>query len=263
MNKPHVPAPSVVPPNSHSKVKHVIPIMSGKGGVGKSSVTALLAHALKRKGYSVGVLDADITGPSIPRMLGIKERAVYGESGLEASVSDAGIKIMSMNLLLPEEESPVIWRAPLITGAIRQFWTETTWGDLDYLLVDLPPGTGDAPLTVMQILPVTGVIIVMSPQELVAMIVKKAIRMAQEMDKKVLGIIENMSYVVCPKCQEKIELFGKSSGEAVSRDTGVPLLARLPIDPTLAGLADSGRVAEYNSAEYNALAEEVVHSLGE
>lgn len=261
MNRPQVPAPSVLPPNNNSKIKHIIPIMSGKGGVGKSSVTALLACALSAQGHMVGVLDADITGPSIPRMLGIKGRAVYGESGLKASTTDSGIKVMSMNLLLPEEESPVIWRAPLITGAIRQFWTETTWGDLDYLLVDLPPGTGDAPLTVMQILPVTGVIMVMSPQDLVAMIVKKAIRMVQEMDKKVLGLIENMSYVVCPKCQEIIELFGKSSGEAVSRDTGVPLLARLPIDPTLAALADSGRVAEYHSSEYTALAEKITRNL--
>ena len=200
-----------------NEVKNIIAVMSGKGGVGKSLVTALLAIALKRQGKEVGILDADITGSSIPRMFGINSRPIGSETGLMPVVSESGIEIMSMNLLLPQEDSAVIWRAPLLSKAISQFWTDVLWGKLDYLLVDLPPGTADAPLTVMQSLPVTGVIIVSTPQGLVEMIVKKAVNMAQTMNKPILGIVENMSYFYVPEIKKKYELFGESKGEALAK----------------------------------------------
>ncbi|AEE90457.1 ATPase-like, ParA/MinD [Tepidanaerobacter acetatoxydans Re1] len=230
-----------------NRIKKVIAVMSGKGGVGKSTVTGLLAVSLKKQGYSVGIMDADITGPSIPRMFGINKRPENLEFGLMPAESSTGIRIMSLNLLLENEDDPVIWRGPLIGNAIQQFWNDVVWGDLDYLLVDLPPGTSDAPLTVMQSLPVDGLIVVSSPQELVGMVVKKAVKMANMMDIRVIGLIENYSYMVCPKCKEKIEVFGKSRGEEGAKEANVPYLGSLPIDYKLAKFCDEGRIEEYES----------------
>jgi len=237
-------------PHQLTHIKHILAVMSGKGGVGKSSVTALLASTLSRKGYHVGVLDADITGPSIPRMFGIKERPTGIEDGiLPPETPGLGIRVMSMNLLLPKEDEAVIWRGPLIGGAIKQFWKDVVWGDLDFLLVDLPPGTSDAPLTVMQSLPLDGLIIVSSPQDLAVMIVRKAIRMAAIMNVPIIGLVENMAYVNCPKCGEKIFAFGEPQGEKVAAETGVPLLATLPVDPYLSRLADRGKIEGYRADE--------------
>ncbi len=228
--------------NHYGKIQNVIAVMSGKGGVGKSSITALLASALNKKGLRVGVLDADITGPSIPKVFGVKERAeVIGEAILPSETTK-GIKIMSINLLLENEEDPVIWRGPLIAGTVKQFFEQVDWGDLDYLVVDLPPGTGDVPLTVMQSLPLNGLIVVSSPQELVALIVKKAIHMAGKMNIPILGLIENMSYFECPDCKRITELFGKSRAEVVASETGISLLGRLPIMPEVAQLSDEGKI---------------------
>jgi hydrogenase maturation protease len=227
--------------------------MSGKGGVGKSLVTALLAIALKRQGFNVGILDADITGASVPRMFGITTRPFGSETGILPVVSQSGIEVMSMNLLLPQGESAVIWRAPLLSKAIGQFWTDVVWGKLDYLLIDLPPGTADAPLTVMQTIPINGVVIVSTPQGLVEMIVKKAVDMAQKMNKPVLGIVENMSYFYVPELKKKYELFGESKGEALAKSANAPLLAQLPIDPELARLCDNGRIEDYQNESVAAL----------
>ena len=210
-------------PEELNEVKHIVAVMSGKGGVGKSLVTALLAIALKRQGKNVGILDADITGSSIPRMFGLIARPFGSETGLLPVVSESGIEIMSMNLLLPQEESAVVWRAPLLSKAITQFWTDVVWGKLDYLLIDLPPGTSDAPLTVMQSMPLSGVIIVSTPQGLVEMIVKKAVDMAQKMNKPILGIVENMSYFYVPELKKKYELFGESKGASLARAAQAPL----------------------------------------
>jgi Mrp family chromosome partitioning ATPase len=229
-------------------------VMSGKGGVGKSLVTVLLAASLARDGYSVGVLDADITGPSIPKMLGLTERAGVSELGIFPVTTSLGIRVMSINLLLPQEDMPVIWRGPLIGGTIKQFWKDVVWGDLDYLMVDLPPGTSDAALTVMQSIPLDGVVMVSSPQELAGMVVRKGVRMAEQMKVPVLGVVENMSYFVCPDTGKHHEIFGPSRGEELARAAGAPLLARLPLDPALARLPDSGRLEEYESEEYEILA---------
>ncbi|MCG0278471.1 MAG: Mrp/NBP35 family ATP-binding protein [Thermanaeromonas sp.] len=219
--------------------------MSGKGGVGKSSVTALLAVALAREGYQVGILDADITGPSIPKMFNI-HRSLQGSTlGILPAESLLGIKIVSLNLLLPHEDDPVIWRGPLIAGAVKQFWTDVVWGELDYLLVDLPPGTGDAPLTVMQSFPLAGIVIVSSPQELANMIVRKAIKMASLMKVKILGLVENMSYVLCPDCGKEIYIFGPSRAEEAAAKAGIPLLGILPLDPELTALSDRGKIENY------------------
>lgn len=228
--------------NPYGTIKHTIAVMSGKGGVGKSSITALLAVGLKRKGFKVGVLDADITGPSIPKVFGIKGRAeVIGETILPRE-SVTGVKIISINLLLEKEDDPVIWRGPLIAGTVKQFYEQVDWGDLDYLIVDLPPGTGDVPLTVMQSLPLDGLIVVSSPQELVALIVKKAIHMAKMMNIPIMGLIENMSYFECRECHQKSEVFGKSRIEKVSQESSIPILGKLPIMPEIAELSDEGRV---------------------
>ncbi|MBA7610155.1 Iron-sulfur cluster carrier protein [subsurface metagenome] len=234
-------------PKDLNEISHIIAVMSGKGGVGKSLVASLTAVALKRQGYEVGILDADITGPSIPKMFGISTRPSGSESGILPVTSKSGIAVMSINLFLPSEDDAVIWRGPLIGRAITQFWEEVLWGKLDYLIVDLPPGTADAPLTVMQTLPVSGVIIVFTPQDLTTMIVKKAIRMAQQMGKSVLGVIENMSYLYVPEMDKKIELFGKSRGEEMARAAHAPLLGQLPIDPQLARLCDEGDIERYDS----------------
>lgn len=228
-----------------NRIKKVIAVMSGKGGVGKSTVTGLLAVSLRKQGYTVGIMDADITGPSIPKMFGINKRPENIGIGLMPVESASGIRIMSLNLLLENEDDPVIWRGPLIGNAIKQFWEDVIWGDLDYLLVDLPPGTSDAPLTVMQSLPLDGIIIVSSPQELVGMVVKKAVKMANMMNLPVIGLIENYSYVVCPKCGEKIEVFGKTRGEEGAKEANIPYLGSLSLDPKLANFCDEGKIEEY------------------
>ncbi len=230
--------------NPYGNIKHVIAVMSGKGGVGKSSVTALLATWLKEKGHKVGILDADITGPSIPKLFGIRGKAKSREGALLPAVTAEGIGIMSINLMLDKEDQPVIWRGPLISGVVKQFYEEVDWGDLDFLVVDLPPGTGDAPLTVMQFLPLDGIVVVTSPQELVGLIVRKAIHMAKMMNVPVVGFVENMSYLQCPKCGEVIELFGPSKGKRVEGETGIPFLGSLPLIPDIARLGDEGRIEQ-------------------
>jgi len=230
-----------------NKIDRTLAVMSGKGGVGKSLVSSLVAIALKRQGYEVGILDADITGPSIPRMFGLKVQPSGNENGLLPVLSKSGIEIMSINLLLPSEDDAVIWRGPLIGRAITQFWEEVLWGKLDYLIVDLPPGTADAPLTVMQQLPISGIIIVFTPQDLTAMVVRKAVKMARQMGKHILGVIENMSYLYVPEIDKKVELFGKSRGEEMARAADAPLLGQLPIDPELAKLCDEGNIERYDA----------------
>ncbi len=221
-------------------MKKVIGVISGKGGVGKSFVAASLATALRKRGFAVGILDADITGPSIPKMYGLHGPAVGSEMGIYPIETDDGIEVMSVNLLMEDEEAPVVWRGPVIAGTVKQFWTDVVWGDLDYLLVDMPPGTGDVPLTVFQSLPVDGVIIVTSPQDLVRMIVAKAYNMAGLMDIPVLGIVENYSYLECPECGAKIPVFGESHIEEIAEDLCIDVLGRLPLDPAFAEIADAG-----------------------
>lgn len=238
-------APEKLPQPEQSSIKHTIAVMSGKGGVGKSTVTALVAAQLAKKLKSVGILDADITGPSIPKLFGVKEQPVSLPKGIVPPKSRLGIRIMSLNLLLPHEDDPVVWRGPLIASAVKQFWTDVIWGDLDYLMVDLPPGTGDAPLTVMQSLPLDGLIVVSSPQELAVMVVKKAIKMAEMLKVPILGLIENMSYLTCPRCGEKIELFGPSRAEKIVEEKQIRLLGSLPVDPKLAELGDKGEIEKY------------------
>ena len=223
-----------------SKVKKVIGIVSGKGGVGKSSVTSLMALTMARKGYKVGILDADITGPSIPKMFGVHGPAMGSEMGILPIAAEDGTKIMSINLLMEDEEAPVIWRGPVIAGTVKQFWSDVVWGDLDYLFVDMPPGTGDVPLTVFQSLPVDGIVIVTSPQELVQMIVKKAYNMAGMMDIPVLGVVENYSYLKCPDCGKEIKLFGESHIDEVASELAMQVLGKMPLDPAYAELADEG-----------------------
>lgn len=232
-----------------SSVKKVIGIVSGKGGVGKSLVTALTAVTLARRGCTVGILDADITGPSIPKLFGIKEKAMSNEWGILPCKSKMGIDIMSVNLLLENEKDPVIWRGPVIAGVVKQFWTDVIWSDVEYLFVDMPPGTGDVPLTVFQSLPVDGIIVVASPQELVSMIVGKAVLMAKKMDIPILGIIENMSYLKCPDCGKEIKLFGNSHVEETAKEFDIPILAKIPIDPKLADNCDQGLI-ELFEGEY-------------
>lgn len=227
-----------VAPNEYTHVKKVIGVVSGKGGVGKSMVTASLARMMREQGYSVGILDADITGPSIPKMYGIHEHAVGNELGMFPCIAKDETRIMSVNLLLDSEDTPVIWRGPIIAGVVTQFWNEVLWGDLDYLFVDMPPGTGDVPLTVFQSLPVDGVIIVTSPQDLVQMIVKKAYYMAKQMDVPVLGIVENYSYLECPDCGKKIPVFGESHVEETAEELGVKVLGKMPLDPKLASIVE-------------------------
>ncbi len=248
-------------PKELNEVKNIVAIMSGKGGVGKSLVTSLIGISLARRGYEVGILDADITGPSIPRMFGISGRPAGSESGILPVLSHLGIGIMSINLLLPNEEDAVIWRGPLIAKVITQFWEDVLWGKLDYLLVDLPPGTADAPLTVMQVLPLSGVVVVFSPQELAMMVVKKAVQMAQKMSVPIIGVVENMSYFLLPDSGKRIELFGKSKGEEMAKVTGAPLLGQLPIDPQLAQLCDEGNIERYESTVLSSLADAFLKSM--
>lgn len=228
--------------NEHSSVKKVIAVMSGKGGVGKSMVTGLSAIAANKKGYVTGILDADVTGPSIPKMFGIHRKAVGSEFGILPEATDSKIRIMSINLLTENETDPVVWRGPVIGGVVEQFWTDVFWGDLDVLFIDMPPGTGDVPLTVFQSLPIDGIIVVTSPQDLVSMIVTKAVNMAKLMNIPILGMVENMSYLSCPDCGKKIEVFGKSKAEQVAAANGIKLLEKLPIEPELAELVDKGQI---------------------
>lgn len=233
--------------NAFSNIDHIIGVVSGKGGVGKSMVTASLANAMTLQGFSTGILDADITGPSIPKMYGIKGSAESDGNGIYPKMAANGIEIMSTNLLLPNEEDPVIWRGPVIAGVVKQFYTDVIWGQLDYLFVDMPPGTGDVPLTVFQSLPVDGVIIVTSPQDLVRMIVTKAYNMAKMMDIPVLGIVENYSYMNCPHCGEKIYPFGESHIDEIAKELGVPVLGKIPMNPEYAKASDAGDFAAVNN----------------
>lgn len=233
-----------VPANEYTHVKKVIGVVSGKGGVGKSMVTASLARMMREQGYSVGILDADITGPSIPKMYGIHEHAVGNELGMFPCIAKDETRIMSVNLLLDSEDTPVIWRGPIIAGVVKQFWNEVLWGDLDYLFVDMPPGTGDVPLTVFQSLPVDSVVIVSSPQDLVQMIVKKAYYMARQMDISILGIVENFSYLECPDCKKKISVFGESRVDEIAKELNIDVLGKMPIDPKLAEMVEQEKFYE-------------------
>ena len=240
--------------NPKAKVNKVIAVVSGKGGVGKSTVTSMLAVAMARTGKRVGILDADITGPSVPTAFGVSECQGATEAGLYPALSRGGIQVMSINLLLDDNTAPVVWRGPVIAGAVKQFWTDVVWEDVDYLFVDMPPGTGDVPLTVFQSLPVDGIVIVTSPQDLVSMIVSKAVRMANMMHIPVLGFVENYSYLQCPDCGKKIKVFGKSKLDQVAKDFDLPILARLPIDPAVSEAFDNGLMETVNTdALQNAL----------
>ena len=230
----------IEPCNAHSNVKKVIGIVSGKGGVGKSLVTSMLAITMNRRELNTAILDADITGPSIPKIFGVKGPVTGDDKGIFPAVSKMGTKIMSLNLLVDEETTPVVWRGPVIAGTVKQFWTDVYWDTVDWMFVDMPPGTGDVPLTVFQSLPLDGIVIVTSPQELVSMIVAKAVRMAKLMNIPVLGIVENMSYLKCPDCGKEISVFGQSHVEEVAKEYGLEVLARVPIDPALANLCDKG-----------------------
>ena len=236
-------------PHELSRIKKVIGVVSGKGGVGKSMVTAMSAVISNRLGYKTAVLDADVTGPSIPKMFGIRSKAEGNDLGILPAVSAKGTKIMSLNLLVEHETDPVVWRGPVIAGMVKQFWTDVIWGDVDFMFVDMPPGTGDVPLTVFQSIPLDGIIVVASPQELVSMIVEKAVNMAAMMSVPVLGLVENMSYVVCPDCGTKIKVFGDSHIEDVAIRHSIPLLARIPLDPALSRASDAGLI-ELTNVDY-------------
>lgn len=240
-----------------SNIKNVIVVMSGKGGVGKSSFSSLIAIALNKKGYKVGILDGDITGPSIPKLFGLHGNPQMSEFGAYPMKSENGISVMSMNLLLPSDDEPVVWRGPVISGVIKQFWEEVIWGDIDYLVVDLPPGTGDATLTILQNLPVNGVYMVTSPQDLANMIVRKGIKMVEMMNIPVLGIAENMSYLSCPDCGKKIHLFGESNIAETCTAHKVPLIGKFPLDPQLAQLGDAGKIEAYEGAVLDILMENI------
>ena len=243
--------PKVSDAQKASHVGKVIAVMSGKGGVGKSSVTSMLAVSLMRQGYKVGVLDADITGPSIPKIFGVTGRAGVSNTGILPSKSRDGIKLMSLNLMIETEDDPVILRGPLITQIVNQFWTDVIWGELDYLLIDLPPGTGDVPITVFQSLPIDGIVIVTSPQALANMVVRKAIKMARNYEPPIYGLIENMAYVQCPDCKKRIEIFGKPKGEEEALRSSIPYLGELAIDPELVALSDAGKIEDYQSAAFD------------
>lgn len=237
--------------NPKASVKKVIAVVSGKGGVGKSTVTSLLASTMQRKGYSAAILDADITGPSIPKTFGVQCCEGADEDGLHPGLSKTGIQLMSINLLLDNETEPVLWRGPILAGAVKQFWTDVIWENVDYMFVDMPPGTGDVPLTVFQSLPIDGLIIVTSPQDLVSMIVSKAVKMANMMNIPILGFVENYSYLRCPDCGKKIEVFGKSHLDSVAAKYSIPILARLPINSNIAEMCDDGEIESLEVEEIN------------
>ena len=241
--------------NEFSHVKKVIGVISGKGGVGKSMVTSLLAVLMKRQGYQTAILDADITGPSIPKAFGVKEKAKGNEAGILPNETVMGIKMMSVNLLLPDETDPVIWRGPVIAGTVKQFWTDVIWEDVDYMFVDMPPGTGDVPLTVFQSLPVDGIIIVTSPQELVSMIVGKAVKMAKRMNIPILGLVENMSYAVCPDCGKELKIFGESHLDEIAKEYEIEHTAKLPIDSKLSAAMDKGSIELFEGTWLDGMAD--------
>jgi Mrp family chromosome partitioning ATPase len=247
----------LVPPNQDARIKRIVGVVSGKGGVGKSMTTALLSILMNRKGYRTAVLDADVTGPSIPKAFGLHGKVMADEDGIIPAVSDGGIKVMSSNLILETEDTPVIWRGPVIAGAVKQFWSEVRWGDVDYMFVDMPPGTGDVPLTVFQSIPLDGIIIVTSPQDLVSMIVSKAVNMANAMEIPVLGLIENYSYVQCGNCGEKISVFGESHVEEVAEKFALPVLAKVPIDPGLAWALDNEAAEDFSGDWLDGAADQI------
>ena len=244
-------------PHAKSSVKKVIGVVSGKGGVGKSLTTALLASYAQKQGLSVGIMDADITGPSIPRMFGVTERITGDEKGINTVLSPSGMQMVSMNLLLDEETSPVIWRGMVISGTVMQFWTDVIWQDVDILFIDMPPGTGDVPLTVFQSIPVAGIVIVTTPQDLVKMVVEKAVNMAKIMKIPVLGLVENMSYLSCPDCGKKIEIFGHSRAQETATEYGIPSVAQLPLDRNISVLADAGRIEDYDGGALSEIFKEI------
>ncbi len=250
----------IEPLNAQSSVKKVIGVVSGKGGVGKSLVTGMLATLFSRKGYKTAVMDADITGPSIPKMFGVGGRAKGTQEGILPAISRNKIEIMSVNLLLENPSDPVIWRGPVIAGVVKQFWTDVIWGDVDYMFVDMPPGTGDVPLTVFQSIPLDGIVIVASPQDLVAMIVNKAVGMANMMNIPILGVVENMSYVECPDCGKKIKLYGDSHIDAVCAENGIPLLAQIPISPDITHACDMGLIEDFGG-DFLDLAVETIENM--
>jgi Mrp family chromosome partitioning ATPase len=250
--------PQLTEAQKASKIGKIIAVMSGKGGVGKSSVTSMLAVSLMRQGYKVGILDADITGPSIPKIFGITEKANVNKIGVTTPESKGGIKVMSLNLMLENEDDPVIWRGSIITQLVQQFWTDVIWGELDYLLIDLPPGTGDVPITIFQSIPVNGVVMVTSPQQLAGMIVRKAINMVKKYDTPFYGLIENMAYVSCPDCDKKIEVFGSPKGEEEAQKNEIPYLGQLPLDPALSAMSDLGKIEDYQTTNFDEIVKKML-----
>ena len=248
----------LAPANKLSNVKHVIAVVSGKGGVGKSTVTSMMAVAMNKLGYKTAILDADITGPSIPQAFGLHQPASGSDDGIIPAVTKDGIKIMSINLLLSKETDPVVWRGPVVAGAVKQFWTDVCWGDVDFMFVDMPPGTGDVPLTVFQSLPLSGILIVASPQELVGMIVEKAVRMANLMNIPILGLVENMSYVECPDCGKHINVFGESHVDEIAAQYHISQVARIPINPKLAAACDKGMIELYEGDWLDGLTQSLI-----
>ena len=259
-NKCSKPESLIEQTNHLSHVKKVIGVVSGKGGVGKSLVTGLMAVEMRRRGFNTAILDADITGPSVPKMFGVKDKCMGCDDGLIPVATKTGIKLMSINLLLENDTDPVVWRGPVIAGTVKQFWTDVIWGDVDFMFVDMPPGTGDVPLTVFQSLPVDGIIIVTSPQELVSMIVQKAVNMAKMMNIPVLGLVENMAYVQCPHCDEKIYPYGQGNTAKAAMEAGLPLMGQLPINPKLAGACDKG-LLELFEGDWLSAAADMVEKL--
>lgn len=252
------PSSFLIHPDESVNIKKIIGIVSGKGGVGKSLVTSLLASEMARKGYKVGILDGDITGPSIPRYFGVKEKALATKEGkIMPSVAENGVKIISVNLILENEEDPVIWRGPVVAGVVKQFYSDVLWGDLDYLFVDMPPGTGDVPLTIFQSLPVDGIVVATSPSDLVNMIVKKAVKMASRMNIGIVGAVENMSYLKCPNCDEEIAVFGESKIANIAKEENIKSYSRIPINPEISKATDKGRIFDIKE---NYL-EEIVNSI--
>ncbi|MBQ3106505.1 MAG: Mrp/NBP35 family ATP-binding protein [Eggerthellaceae bacterium] len=240
--------PSTLETNKRSNVKHVVGVVSGKGGVGKSLVTSLLASEMNKRGFKVGILDADVTGPSIPKTFGVEAGLGVDEDGIIPASTESGIRVMSVNLMLPQADIPVAWRGPVVSNAIRQFWQETSWGDIDYMFIDMPPGTSDVFLTVFQSLPVDAIVTVSAPQELVAMIVGKAVNLANSLNVPVVGLVENMAYFKCDECEKEHFIFGEPQGAAVAEKYHIPSFATLPIDPRFARLCDAGKVEEYDVA---------------
>lgn len=251
------PASMLAETHPNNKIKKVIAVVSGKGGVGKSLVTSLLAVTLKRMGNKVGIMDADITGPSIPKVFGLKEQAGQGEDGVIPVETKTGIEVISLNLLMENEDAPVIWRGPVISGVVKQFWTDVIWGELDYLLIDMPPGTGDVPLTVFQSIPLNGIVVVTLPQDLVSLIVRKSYNMAKRMNIPILGMVQNMSYITCPHCGEIVNLFGKGSIEEMTEELEIKHWAKLPVDPNFPSLCDQGRIEDFTAPYLNEFADRI------